>query len=141
MPTLPKALTPLSDYLTAIFPGLHPVELVVVMEGGQEVRLPLTTAAGLVPVSPEEQVPFAPSVFQLAALRAMIGRAFMVDVLAQYMMTGTDLLTETRRRLYGRKGLRQLQDHGLVKLHPKMGFYRPDAPPHDLYAMPGHPLR
>ena len=35
-------------------------------------------------------------------------------------------------RLYKKGGLTELRERGLVKHHPRLGFFRPDAPPEQL---------
>lgn len=71
-----------------------------------------------------QQEPFVLTVFQRAILEALEGRALRTRAL------GAAVGDESR--LYKPGGLKELREHGLVKHHSRLGFYRVDAPPEEL---------
>jgi hypothetical protein len=68
--------------------------------------------------------PFVPTPFQEAILGALEGTALRTDALGAAV--------GDRSRLYRPGGLTELREQGLVKHHPRLGFYRPDCPPEAL---------
>ncbi len=78
------------------------------------------------PTEPPPAPPdFVPTAFQEAVLAALEGRALRNDALAREV--------GERSRLFRHPGgLRELRERGWVAHHPRMGFYRPDAPPEQL---------
>jgi hypothetical protein len=65
---------------------------------------------------------FVPTPFQKGILQALTGQALRTDDLAHKV--------GNRRKLFTHPGgLRELQEHGLVAHHKRLGYFRPDAPP------------
>jgi hypothetical protein len=65
---------------------------------------------------------FVPTPFQKGILQALHGQALRTDDLARKV--------GNRRKLFIHPGgLRELQEHGLVAHHKRLGYFRPDAPP------------
>jgi hypothetical protein len=69
--------------------------------------------------------PWVPNATQRAVLNALNGKALHAAALARAV--GYD-----RRRLYKYDVLPDLKSRGMVKRHPQLGLYRPDAPPPEL---------
>lgn len=73
---------------------------------------------------------FIPNGFQQGVLRSLEGVALRSDPLGRAV--------GDRRRLFRDPGgLPELVEHGLVEHHPRLGYYRPDAPPPEM--LPDHP--
>ncbi len=91
------------------------------LDDGSKVKLPIpaTIAAA------RTTEPFVPSPLQNAILEALDGKALRTDALA----AAADC---ERRRLFRAGGLKELQDQGLVRNHPRLGYYRPDSPPDEI---------
>lgn len=71
---------------------------------------------------PEADPSFVPTAFQEAILTALEGRALRTDALGHEV--------RDRSRLFRHPGgLKELREQGLVAHHPRLGYYRPDAPP------------
>ena len=77
------------------------------------------------PLSNDE--PFVPTACQEAILLALEGRALRQTGLERE--TGFD-----RKQLHRKNGLNELRSKNLVRLHPRLGYYRPDAPPSEIIA-------
>jgi hypothetical protein len=68
---------------------------------------------------------FVPTPFQKGILQALDGQALRTDALASKV--------GSRRKLFTHPGgIRELQEHGQVAHHKRLGYYRPDAPPPEL---------
>ncbi len=68
---------------------------------------------------------FVPNQFQESILGALEGKALRADALGH--------IVGDRSRLYRKPGgLQELRDQGYVSHHPRLGYYRPDAPPEEL---------
>ena len=77
-------------------------------------------------VLPAAKPKFIPTPFQVEILAALDGRGLRTDALAH--ATGT-----SKGGLYRDPGgLPELAEQGLVANHPRVGHYRPDAPPPEL---------
>ncbi len=86
------------------------------------VRIPAAGAGGAAEV-------FIPSDFQARILAALDGRGLRTDALAGEV--------GDRRALFRHPGgLRELREQGLVASHPRLGYYRTDAPPPQLETCP-----
>jgi hypothetical protein len=90
----------------------------------------------LVEFGQEEYHPskLVPNKFQRAILFFLDKRALRTGALADELasLAGAPYGKDPRRRLFKPRGLLELKESGLVKNHPKVGFYRPDAPPPEL---------
>lgn len=114
----------LQRWVAEDYPGLAPVEVIVVLSSGQRARLPVPPAVPAV-AAPKAAEPFVPNVIQRAVLDALDGKA----------MTSTKLgdLVGDKRRLFKKPGgLEELRAEGLVEHHSRLGYYRPDSPPPEL---------
>jgi hypothetical protein len=91
------------------------------VEGQQDpvFRLPLP--------APEPVPRFVPNALQEAILEALDGRALRTDGLAERVDV-------SRSQLFIKPtgGLHELREHGLIDNHPRLGYYRPSAPPPEL---------
>lgn len=95
----------------------HPPATVCVMAAGVLHRLDVAGGKG--------PPPFVPTAFQKGILHALQGRALRSDSLGEAV--------RDRRRLFRHPGgLEELRAQGLVSHHPRLGYYRPDAPPPEL---------
>jgi hypothetical protein len=101
---------------------------------GQRCRLDVRTDDGAefgVTLPPLPRAAAAPPAWvpndnQACVLEALEGRALRTDALAR--ASGVD-----RRALFQKPGgLDELQAVGAVRHHPRLGFYRTDAPPPDI---------
>lgn len=106
--------------------GVTPIKVkVYVVEDGKHVILPCPPANGVSPAAEVGSEPFVPTPYQEAILVALEGKALRTDALAN--------VVGDRSRLFRHPGgLRELQAHGLVAHHKRLGFYRPDVPPEAL---------
>jgi hypothetical protein len=120
-PTLPQALVPLRAWLDLNHPGTVMIGLVLMTSTGQQQTLPLPAPATVPAETPEEFVPFHPTAFQQAILRALEGKALRKQALGAAV---GDV-----GRLYRPHGLPELRERGLVVHSDRVGFYRPDSPP------------
>jgi hypothetical protein len=106
------------------YPGWRPDEVGLKLIGpngeSREVKLPIPLTLPVL----ERPVPFVPNVFQESVLEALEGKALRTDALGAAV--------GDRGRLYKPGGLKELREAGMVKHHPRLGFYRPDAPPEEL---------
>lgn len=126
MPDLTELARAAAAAVRDSFPGETAVSLTVRLASGRRVVLPVAAAtAGACPaLSTPEAVPAEPFVltaFQEAILAALEGQAMRTRTLGAAV---GDV-----GRLYKPGGLRELQERDRVRLHPRMGHYRPDAPP------------
>lgn len=74
-----------------------------------------------------EGLPFVPSPFQAGILKVLDGKAMRTDALGAAV--------GDRSRLFKDNGIAELREKGLVAHHPRLGFFRPDAPPAELKAV------
>jgi len=75
------------------------------------------------PKPPPDGPLFVANNFQLQILAALDGRAMTKDMLAGEVCEGEG------SRLYKSGGINELKEAGLVINKPRLGYYRPDAPP------------
>jgi len=68
---------------------------------------------------------FVPTPLQTGILEKLDGKAMRTRALAKCL--GMD-----QPKLYKRGGIKELKEEGRVKLHSRIGYYRPDAPPPQL---------
>lgn len=120
-----SALEHLQQVIQIELPGSPPIEeLRVVFVGGRKMTLPAFCSLDAGPCR-EEEKPFVPTAFQADILDALDGKALRADALGHKV--------GDRSRLYRRPGgLHELREEGLVCLHKRLGYYRPDAPPPEL---------
>jgi hypothetical protein len=104
--------------------GIRPVRVALELANGKQLVLPLpdekTTVAETGHAEPPHWAPL-----HEAILAALAGKA----------LRSHELTTATccdRTRLFHPDALPELLDRGLIAHHPKLGFYRPDAPPPEL---------
>lgn len=71
---------------------------------------------------PQEVKPFVPNDFQKGILAALQNKALRTEALG-------NAVGDRRRLFRDPGGLPELQEAGLVASHPRLGYYRPDAPP------------
>lgn len=107
-------------WLAAEYPGECCTEIKLVLHRG---RVVLAVPAGLAP-QPIPEDAFVPTAVQSAILAALDGKALRTDELGAVI--------GDKRRLYHAGGIKELRDLGLVELHKRLGYYRPDAPPPEL---------
>jgi hypothetical protein len=105
---------------TVYGPYRRPVRVIVVMDDGEQLRLPVPLVATAAPTA---EPPFIPTDSQSSILTALEGRALTTDALAN--RAGIDRSTLFRRP----GGLHELRELGLVSHRDRLGFYRPDMPP------------
>ena len=87
-----------------------------------EGRRPTRTAEQRPAVPRSPATPFVPTPFQKGILQVLAGQALRTDDLGRKV--------GNRRKLFSHPGgLRELQEHGLVAHHKRLGYYRPDLPP------------
>ncbi len=88
---------------------------------GQTIQLPTPA----VPAPPaDDWQPFVPTPFQRAILAALDGKAMHARALGTAVGDAS--------RLYKPGGVQELRERGLVELHARLGFYRPDVPPQEI---------
>lgn len=71
---------------------------------------------------------FIPNPFQEEILAALDGKGLRTDALC-LLVAGGSKHGLYRARGEGGGGLLELMEQGLVANHPRVGYYRPDAPP------------
>jgi hypothetical protein len=127
--SLPELLAAVRAFVTVMFPGRTPKRLLIVTaEDDRPIALPVPPSVPTPPPSRAEEddegrPAFVPTDLQADVLAALEGKALHADDLAGAVRCD-------RRRLYRHPGgLRELRQQGLVDLHPRAGYYRPDAPP------------
>jgi hypothetical protein len=127
-------------YVREHYPDLRgPVEVRVVLtedlafEAVQVEIVPGESTAEPPPAEPASEPPpaepspgeaWVPTLLQRQVLAALEGDALRADELGA--------VTGDRRGLFQAGGLRELQDRGLVRKDPRLGYYRPDLPPAEL---------
>lgn len=127
--SLPDALEPLRQWILANVGG-HPAKVVIHLHDGRKVQLPFPPqqmASPAPPAPPAAEAPepvWVPSAFQKAILAALAGKALKMTLLGAAVADA--------RRLKDSRALPELVERGLVELHPRLGYYRPDAPPPEL---------
>jgi hypothetical protein len=103
-------------YVKDCYQDDKPVRVVIQLESGGEVSLPVTKA-------PIVEAEWVPSSVQLAILQALEGKIMTADALAATI--GCD-----RTTLYTGGAIQQLMDRGFVKNSRKLGgYYRPSHLP------------
>lgn len=144
--SLPSLLDHVREFLALNYPGLVPAELTVrFLNYDRAFRVPVPPAAPAPAPAPACPVPapangqrqqqthgeeFVPTEFQMDVLAALEGKALRADTLGHKV--------GDRRRLYRHPGgLRELTERGLVAKHPRLGYYRTDAPPPELAGADG----
>lgn len=65
---------------------------------------------------------FVPTPLQEQILMALDGAAMRGEAIAE-------ALDVSKRAIYKKGGINELVDQGLIANHPRLGYYRPDAPP------------
>jgi len=107
-------------------PAARPLRVAYWMEGiSDPVSLPLVSWSPP-PAIAQPVEPFVPNALQGGILDALEFRALRTDALLS-------VVAADRSRLYKRPGgIHELREHGFVGLHPRLGYYRPDAPPPEL---------
>jgi hypothetical protein len=127
----------LSELLEAVrafcqehYPGLEPEAVTITFRHGRAFRTPLPPAPrpahAPTQSAPEPAPAWEPTEFQSRLLEALEFRALHTDDLAQAL--GID-----RRNVFRKpRGIGELREQGLVALHPRLGYFRPDAPPKEL---------
>jgi len=111
-----ELLAAVRAYVAANHPRRLAVRLRIDLDDGERIQMPIAD------VSASGEDVFVPTAFQLAILDALDGRALRTDAL------GAEV--GDRGRLFRRPGgLPELREQGLVDNHPRLGYYRPDAPP------------
>lgn len=87
--------------------------------------VPYTLPVGGMEAPPPQEV-FVPNEVQAGVLAALEGKALTTDALAAKVPCD-------RRQLFRKPGgLEELKGQGLIRNHPRLGYYRPDAPPPEL---------
>jgi len=114
-----RLLDAVRAYVAAHHPRRLAVRLRIDLDDGERIQTPVPD------VSAGEEDVFVPTAFQCGILDALDGRALRTDAL------GAEV--GDRGRLFRRPGgLQELREQGLVDNHPRLGYYRPDAPPPQL---------
>jgi hypothetical protein len=108
-----------------LYPSEEPDSIEIRLKGRPcPVTLPVPPAPPAAP--PPAPPPFVPTDAQACLLEALEGRALKTTPLSE--ASGIN-----RSQMFRHPGgLRELQDRGLVVNHPRLGFYRPDAPPEEI---------
>jgi hypothetical protein len=120
----------LVGFASAVFKelGIRAREVVVIDDDGKKslrVRVPYLVAEP--PVTPQA---FVPNAIQADILTVLDGAALRTDALAAKI--GCE-----RSQLFKKPGgIQELKEHGLVASHPRLGYYRSDAPPQELASSP-----
>lgn len=101
-----------------------PEKISITLRGlASPVKLPIPPPSITVPLNGT----FVPNAFQKGILKALAGKALRADELG--------LAVGDRRRLFRKPGgVSELQEHGLVSHHQRLGYYLTDDPPDDLPA-------
>lgn len=135
-PTWPTVCALLARWLQANLPGTTILEVSLKLNTGTILPMPFVAMSSLfppgltnsVPVPAPESVngwqPFTPRPFQQAILDALAGKALHARALGAKVGDSG--------RLYKPHGIQELRERGLVELHERLGFWRPDAPPPEL---------
>jgi hypothetical protein len=112
----------LTELVEDSYPGDSAEVLELRLRSGRTISLPVPAPGGGGRQEEGEGDVWIPTATQQTILDALEGRGLRTDDLAHAV--------GSRSQLYRRPGgLPELQDRGIVKHHPKVGFYRPDAPP------------
>jgi hypothetical protein len=105
-------------------PGVAAVRVKITLTQGKPLRVAMPPG-WTVPAHAQEKA-FIPTDVQERILIALEGRALTTDALAA--AAGVDRSTPFKHP----GGLKELREHGLVRHTPRLGFWRPDAPPPEL---------
>lgn len=141
-PSLPQALALLKECLRIQAPGVVPVAIRITTTSGLTLVWPFVDcngadgssrgegnesgngsgATGQQSIGPV----FLPNGFQIGVLNALEGRALRTDALANELRC-------SRSQMFRHPGgIKELRAQGLVDNHPRLGYYRVDAPPPEL---------
>lgn len=121
---IPAPILALLDQALSLYPCDPPDRLSLRLRSGQTIELPLPPCG--VDLPREEPAIFVPTAFQADLLAALEGKALTTDALAAKVGCG-------QRNLFRRPGgVAELKEQGLLASHPRLGYYRPDAPPPEL---------
>lgn len=102
----------------------HLARITIRLKSGDRIRVdvPDEESGGQPYASPLPPNGLVPTPFQQGILQALNGQALRTDGLAHKV--------GNRRKLFIHPGgLRELQDHGMIAHHKRLGYYRPDALP------------
>lgn len=110
-----------ASWLRVNYPGENGETLLIVLHGrAAPIRLPLPLLSATLATNGTPT--FEPTVFQLAILDALAGKALRVDALAAAV--------KDRPKLYRDPGgLKELERQDLIRHSKRAGYFRPDAPP------------
>lgn len=127
--TIEEAAEVLREFVAHHYPGRTLTELKLLFNDGKKMNYLLPAGPILVQTSPDQNRTngdsFVPTTFQEEVLAALEGRALRTDALGNAV--------GDRSRLFRNPGgLKELRKYNLVKHHPRLGYYRPDAPPEEL---------
>jgi hypothetical protein len=115
--TFADVLDTVRRYVADNLPGCLAESLSITLVGGRRIEHPLPAVAR----ASEAALPFVPSPFQRAILKALDGVALRTDALGAAV--------GDRSRLYRQGGLQELRERGLVGWHKYLGFYSVKSPP------------
>jgi hypothetical protein len=137
---LSLVLRDLARVVRESFPGSGPIDDVkIAFRNGKKLQLPVfdgggtgadaeLTEAGDSPVG--LAAAFVPNALQCDVLTALDGKALRTDALV--VRIGCE-----RSQLFKKPGgIQELREQGLVDNHPRVGYFRPDAPPAELVEQP-----
>ncbi len=128
--TIPEALAILRATLAIHAPGFVPLRITIKGASGK-LSWPFLDA---VPAAPAAEDEFLPNEVQAVILQALEGKYMRSDVLASAINTALGI-EDGRKRLFKRPGgVQELTEQGLVKNHPRRGYYSLASPPEELEA-------
>jgi hypothetical protein len=118
------------DHVRRLFgPSAAPRTITLHINGYDPLTLPVPPEPPA-PLAPPEP-PFVPNDAQACVLEALAGKALKTTPLSE--AAGVN-----RSQMFRHPGgLQELRDRGLVDLHPRAGYFRPDAPPDELITPDG----
>lgn len=128
---IPELAAAVRQFMNDNVPGSIALRVSIYIAGSVEpLSLPVSPSVQATTtsiISTEHADVFVPDAFQQGVLVALEGQALRTDALAAAL--GGD-----RSRLFKKPkgGLQELREQGLVSHHPRLGYYRPDAPPEEL---------
>ncbi len=128
--TIPEALAILRATLAVHAPGFVPLRITIKGASGK-LSWPFLDAVLTAPAAEDE---FLPNEVQAVILQSLEGKYMRSDTLAAAINTALGI-EDGRKRLFKKPGgIQELADQGLVKNHPRRGYYSVASPPDELTA-------
>ncbi len=131
--TIPEALAILRQTLAVQCPGFVPVQITIKGASGK-LSWPFLDHGCPEPATSRSATAddFLPNEVQTAILESLEGKFMRTEQLAAAVATALGI-DDARNRMFKKPGgIQELKDKGMVKNHPRRGYYSTVAPPEEI---------